>query len=88
MGRAYAGILGPLAFALTIARGASAGSGVEGTILAASAAMLLFATMGYLIGQTADYLVNDSVRSQFQAAMAAWNEKQQQQAKTQPKPST
>ncbi len=88
MGRVYAGTLGPLAFALTIARGVALASGVEGTILAASAALLLFATMGYLIGQTADYLVNDSVRSQFQAAMAAWEEKQQQQAKTQPKPIT
>jgi len=88
MGRAYAGTLGPLAFALTIARGMAAGSGVEGTILAASAALLLFATIGYLIGQMADYLVNDSVRSQFQAAMAAWDEKHQQQAKTQPKPTT
>jgi membrane protein DedA with SNARE-associated domain len=88
MGRAYAGTLGPLAFALTIARGVAASSGVEGTILAASAAMLLFATIGYLIGQTAGYLVNESVRSQFQAAMAAWDEKHQQQAKTQPKPIT
>ena len=88
MGRAYAGILGPLAFALVVARGTIVGSGIEGTILAATAALLLFATIGYLIGQTADYLVNDSVRFQFQAAMAAWDEKQQQQAKTQPKPTT
>jgi hypothetical protein len=86
MGRAYAGILGPLAFALAIARGVVGSSGVEGTILTASAALLLFATIGYLIGQTADYLVNDSVRTQFQTAMAAWDAKQQQQAKAQLKP--
>jgi hypothetical protein len=77
-----------LAFALTIARGIAAASGVEGTILAACAALLLFAIIGYLIGQTAGYLVSDSVRSQFQAAMAAWDEKQLQQAKNQPKPTT
>jgi hypothetical protein len=85
MGRAYAGILGPLGFAISIARGALAGSGVEGTLLAASAATFVFAAIGYLAGQTADYLVNESVRSQFQAAMAAWEVKQQQQAKTQTK---
>jgi len=88
MGRAYAGILGLVAFGLSIARGATAGSGVEGTLLAASAALFVFAAIGYVAGQMADYLVSDSVRTQFQAAMAAWDEKQQQQAKTQPKPTT
>jgi hypothetical protein len=83
MGRAYAGVLGPLAFALCVARGIAAGSGVEGMLLAASAALFAFAAIGYLIGQTADYLVSDSVRTQFQVAMAAWDEKQKQQMKTQ-----
>jgi hypothetical protein len=87
MGRAYAGILGSLAFALAIARGLAAGSSVEGALLAASAAMFTFAAIGYVTGQTADYLVNESVRIQFQAAMAAWEAKEQQ-AKTQPKPTT
>ena len=88
MGRAYAGILGPLAFAISIARGVALGSGVEGTLLAASAALFVFAAIGYIAGQTADYLVSESVRTQFQTAMTAWEEKQQQQAKTQPKPTT
>ena len=88
MGRAYAGILGLLAFALSIARGMATQSGVEGTLLAASAALFIFAAIGYFTGQTADYLVSESVRTQFQAAMAAWDEKQQQQTKTQPKPTT
>jgi hypothetical protein len=88
MGRAYAGILGLLAFALSIARGVATGSGVEGTFLAASGALFVFAAIGYIAGQTADYLVNDSVRTQFQAAMAAWDEKQLQQAKTQSQPTT
>ena len=77
MGRAYAGILGPLAFALAIARGMLAGSGVEGTLLAASAATFVFAAIGYVAGQTADYLVTDSVCTQFQKAMADWETKQQ-----------
>jgi hypothetical protein len=92
MGRAYAGILGPLAFAISIARGVALGSGVEGTLLAASAALFVFAAIGYFAGQTAELLVSESVRTQFQAAMAAWEaktlDKQQQQAKTQPKPTT
>ena len=83
MGRAYAGILGPLAFALVSARGVLAGSGVEATLLAACAALFAFAGIGYLAGQTADYLVRESVRTQFQAAMAAWDQK-----KTQPQPTT
>jgi hypothetical protein len=87
MGRAYAGVLGPLAFAISIAKGVVAGSGIEGTLLAASAALFLFAAIGYVVGQTADYLVSESVQTQFRAAMAAWEEKQQQQAKTQPKAS-
>jgi len=80
MGRSYAGILGPLAFALVAARGVVGSWGVEGTLLAASAALFALVTLGYIVGQTAEYLVNESVRKQFRAAMAAWNEKQQQKA--------
>jgi len=82
MGRSYAGILGPLGFALVVARGVVTRGGVEETILAASAALFVLAGLGYFIGQTANYLVNDSVRSQFHRAMAEWNEKEKQQAKT------
>jgi hypothetical protein len=88
MGRAYAGILGSLAFALSIARGVGAGSSLEGSVLAASGALFVFAALGYIAGQTADYLVSDSFRAQFQVAMTTWNEKQQKQAKAQPKPAT
>jgi hypothetical protein len=83
MGRAYAGILGPLAFALVCARGVLAGGGVEATLWAAMAALFVFAGIGYLAGQTADYLVRESVRTQFQTAMAAW-----EQNKTQPQGTT
>jgi hypothetical protein len=83
MGRTYAGILGPLGFALVVARGVATLGGVEATLLAASAALFVFAVIGYFVGQTANYLVNDSVRSQFHQAMAEWNEKEKQQGKTQ-----
>jgi len=87
MGRAYAGILGPLAFAISIARGVAEGSGVEGTLLWSVAALFTFAAIGHVAGKTAEHLVNESVRTQFQAAMAAWEAKQQQ-AKTQTKPAS
>ena len=85
MGRVYAGILGSLAFSLAIARGVVAGSGTEGTLLAACGAMFVFAALGYVAGQTADYLVSESVRVQFQKAMADWEVKEQQtSAQTKP----
>ena len=87
MGRSYAGILGPLAFATIVARGVVTGAGVEGTLAAASVALFLFAAIGYIVGQLGELLVNDSVRKQFQAAMADWDEKHrtENQNKTQPK---
>jgi hypothetical protein len=86
MGRTYAGTLGPLAFACVVARGVVAGAGVEGTMATASAAMFVFATIGFIVGQLAEHLVHESVRNQFQAAMAAWDAKhgnEKLQAKTQ-----
>ena len=76
MGRAYAGILGPLACGIILARGLVSGGSVEGMFLAASGGLFLFAALGYLAGQTAEMLVRDSVRSQFQAALTAWEQKQ------------
>ena len=85
MGRSYAGILGPLAFTLVVVRGALAGWPLEPTLMSASVAVFVFAAIGYLAGQTAEFLINQSVRTQFQTAMAAWETKQQEQAKVQPK---
>jgi hypothetical protein len=86
MGRAYAAALGPLAFTCVIARGLAGGSSVEGTFAAASAALFVFAAIGYIVGQLAEFLVNESVRKQFQTAMAEWDAKHgsDKQAKTQP----
>jgi uncharacterized membrane protein len=72
MGKAYAGTLGPLAFATMIVRGLVHGGGIESTILAAVGGLFLFALIGYIAGQLADLFVRDSVRSQFQAALAAY----------------
>jgi hypothetical protein len=75
MGRAYAAVLGPLAFAMIVAKGLLTGASVEGTCAAASAGLFLFAAAGYVIGQGAELLVNESVRRQFQAAMEQWDAK-------------
>jgi hypothetical protein len=90
MGRSYAGILGPLAFALVVARGAVAGWPLEPTLLSASVAVFVFAALGYLAGQTADFLVSQSVQTQFHTAMADWQNQTQhgkhhEHGKTQPK---
>lgn len=74
MGRTYAGILGLVACGIILARGLVAGRSVEGTLLSASGGMFLFAALGYLAGQAAELLVRDSVRSQFQAAVAAYEQ--------------
>jgi hypothetical protein len=76
MGRAYAGILGPLAFALVIARSTVAGGGIEATMLAACAALFAFAAAGYIAGNTAEFLIDETVRTQFQQALADWNRTQ------------
>jgi hypothetical protein len=72
MGKAYAGTLGPLACATLIVRSLVQGGGSESTILAAIGGLFLFALIGYIAGQLADLFVRDSVRSQFQAALAAY----------------
>jgi hypothetical protein len=72
MGRVYAGTLGSLACGMILARGVVSGGGTEATILAACGGLVLFALVGYLAGQLAEHLVRESVRTQFQAAMAAW----------------
>lgn len=81
MGRAYAGILGPLACGIILARGLVAGSSAEASLLAASGGLFLFAAIGYVAGHTAELLVRDSVRTQFQAALAAWEDLQKTQTK-------
>lgn len=76
MGRTYGGCLGLLAFALLAIRGPLTGAGVEQTLLSASAALFGLAALGYIIGNLAEHLVNESVRSQFQVAMADWQQNQ------------
>jgi hypothetical protein len=71
MGRSYAGILGPLAFATAVARGLVEGQGAEATLQAACLAMFAFAALGYVLGRAAALIVDDSVRAGFRAELAS-----------------
>jgi len=69
VGRSYAGILGPLAFALTIARGVLLGGGVNHTLLTACIGLFACGGLGYVVGQIAQYTVDESVRTRFAVEM-------------------
>jgi hypothetical protein len=71
MGRSYAGILGPLAFVTEIARGVSRAAGNESTVMSAVVALFVFAAIGFVLGELAGWIVNDSVRSRLAAEIAA-----------------
>lgn len=71
MGRRYAGVLGPLAFAIVVLRGLLHASSVESTLLCASISLMGFAAVGFITGQTAEWIIQDGVRSQFAARVAA-----------------
>ena len=56
---------------MILTRGLVHGGSAEATILAACGGLFLFALIGYVAGQLADHLVRESVRTQFQAAVAS-----------------
>ncbi len=80
MGKYYAGVLGPLACGMILARGLIAGGGLESTIATACLALFGFAALGWIAGQLAQRFIDESVRNRFQAAMASLGE--QKKAKT------
>jgi hypothetical protein len=67
----YAGILGPLAFSTMIARGLVHGGGMDAVLLPAWCSLLLFATIGLMIGWLAEWVVADSVRTKIRIELAA-----------------
>jgi hypothetical protein len=71
MGRKYAGILGPLAFATVVARGLLGRHGVEATILWASCCLFAFAAAGYVFGKLAGWIVAEAMQARFNAELAA-----------------
>jgi len=68
--QAYAGILGPLAMLITLARGLLHGEAAEPVLLAAWLSLLAFAAAGYLIGWLAQRIVEEAVSSRIAAELA------------------
>lgn len=71
MGRTYAGILGPLAFATVIARGLFDGGSLATTVWSASWSLFLFAAIGYVIGNIASATIRESVQLQMNKELEA-----------------
>ena len=71
MGRTYAGILGPLAFTTILARSVINTSSVESTMMFATVCLFLFAGIGYLVGQVADSIVLEAVKTNFDRELQA-----------------
>ena len=61
MARIYAGILGPIAFLTTLARGFLLGEGAESMLFMAWCALWCFAAAGYVVGWIGDQTVELSV---------------------------
>jgi hypothetical protein len=59
MGRAYAGILGPLAMAVVICRGWLGSGGTESTLTSAITFLAVFSIVGALIGHLAQSIVDE-----------------------------
>ena len=74
MGRAYASILGPLAFLGVVVKGLIDGGGPETALGVATACLFLFAAIGYVVAQTAGWIIDDSVRSEIIAQIEASEE--------------
>lgn len=71
MARIFAGILGPLAFLASLARGALFGATAETTLWAAWLGLLAFSAVGLLVGWIAGTTIEESVRARIEAELAA-----------------
>lgn len=69
MGRTYGGILGLVAFATVIGRGMVALSSIESVILFACVVMFLFGGLGWIVGNIAARIVDESVRQKVNAEL-------------------
>ena len=75
MGRKYAGILGPLAFATALFRGLILGDGVEPTLKLAMLGLFAFALLGVVVGGIAEATILESVKTRFDNEMRARGDK-------------
>jgi hypothetical protein len=63
----YAGILGPLAFVISLARGCIHAWGTETTLLQAWISLWAFAMLGAVLGWLAGWIIEEEVRTQITA---------------------
>ena len=71
MGRIFAGTLGLLAFITMLARGMTSGSAGGSLMLCAVVSMFAFAGIGWIAGTIAQSTIDEAVRRQFDAEVAA-----------------
>lgn len=71
MGRLYAGILGPLAMAVVLCRGALDSSGPAKTLSMSIIALVFFAVVGAILGHIAQTTIDESVRQKMEQELAA-----------------
>lgn len=79
MARTYAGVLGSLAFLVSLARGLLHGGSAESVVWGACGCLLVFAVIGCGLGQMAQGIVDDAVVGRLAAELAA-----QERAETPP----
>jgi hypothetical protein len=70
VGRAYAGLLGSLAFLTAIGHGLVHAAATEETLWWATLGLFGFAAIGYVAGELAGWIVHDSVRATLVAEVA------------------
>jgi hypothetical protein len=67
--RIYSGALGVLTFLTCLTRGIVHGCAAPSALWTAWCSLLVFAVLGYVIGQVAEWIVADSVRSRIAAEL-------------------
>ena len=80
MGRKYAGVLGFLAFLTVVGRGLIKGGSLESTLQIAILMMFALAIVGYIVGELAAWVVEESVRSQLASELAEHSAETKQEA--------
>ena len=71
MGRAYAGILGPVALVMVLARYLIGGGDADSTLAVAILSLFTFSAIGFLVGQVADRIVVDEVTNRLSEELKA-----------------
>ncbi len=71
MGRAYSGVLAHVGFLTSLAYGCVRRGSVQDVLLHAWLSLLAFAAIGYVAGQLAGWIVDESVRGRLAAELDA-----------------